>query len=149
HLVLPLAALVRNDLREMVYTMGTGDPGDGRAIARRAVRAPLRARPRSTSHARRVGGEPAEAGRPHRLMRRPPVVGADGREVPLSTWEELCTGDPLEDRAYEQMVVGVATRKYDGSLEPLPDDLAEGARATSRTNVSREFTPHRRSSTNA
>ncbi len=37
------------------------------------------------------------------------------------------------------MVVGVATRKYARSLEPLPEELAEGERSTSRSTVSRKF----------
>lgn len=37
------------------------------------------------------------------------------------------------------MVIGVATRKYARSLEPLPEELAEGERSTSRSTVSRKF----------
>jgi transposase-like protein len=45
----------------------------------------------------------------------------------------------MSDRAYEQMVVGVATRKYARSFEPLPAELAEGERSTSKSTVSRKF----------
>ena len=35
----------------------------------------------------------------------------------------LAREDPLDRRATEQMLVGVSTRKYARSLEPLPDDI--------------------------
>jgi hypothetical protein len=41
-------------------------------------------------------------------VRRPRVVGPDG-EIALETWEQLAATDPMSERAYEQMVVGVAT----------------------------------------
>jgi putative transposase len=50
---------------------------------------------------------------------RPRVRGADG-EVTLPSWREWSSRDPLEKRAVEQMVVGVSTRRYQRSLEPLP-----------------------------
>ena len=45
--------------------------------------------------------------------------------------------DPLEERAVEQMVVGVSTRKYNRSLEPNDDSIA--SRGTSKSAVSRRF----------
>jgi transposase-like protein len=68
---------------------------------------------------------------------RPRVRGVDGAEVPLPSWEELSKTDPLTERAVEQMLIGVATRKYDRSLEPLPDEV--NSRGTSRSAVSRRF----------
>jgi putative transposase len=47
------------------------------------------------------------------------VRSLDGRELPLSTWERFSGLDPLSGRAYEQMLVGVATRRYARSLDPL------------------------------
>jgi len=70
-------------------------------------------------------------------IKRPRVVDAAGREVQLETWRELGMGDPLTQRALEQMVVGVATRKYKRSLETLPEELEE--RGTSKSAVSRRF----------
>ncbi len=70
-------------------------------------------------------------------VKRPRVVGADGREIPLESWRELSSSDPLMERAYEQMVLGVATRRYHRSLERLPDGVAAGG--TSRSSVSRRF----------
>lgn len=70
-------------------------------------------------------------------MKRPRVRGTDGKEVPLPSWEEFAKEDPLTARAVEQMVLGVATRKYDRSLEPMPVDVE--TRGTSKSAVSRRF----------
>ena len=48
-----------------------------------------------------------------------PRVRADGHEVPLPTFQALAATDPLNRRVVEQMLVGVATRQYARSLEPL------------------------------
>src|ERR1019366_3022477 len=45
--------------------------------------------------------------------------------------------DPLEERALEQMVLGVSTRRYARSLEPLPAGIA--ARGVSKSAVSERF----------
>jgi hypothetical protein len=47
------------------------------------------------------------------------VRSLDGCELPLPTWERFAGEDPLGARAYEQMMIGVATRKYERSLEPI------------------------------
>src|SRR3990172_4861929 len=60
-----------------------------------------------------------------------------GEEVELPTWRQFADEDPLTDRALEQMLVGVTTRKYERSLEPLPEGLESGG--TSRSSVSRRF----------
>jgi len=139
-LVLPLAELIRGDLRELVHTLGMQaiatmleqernelcGPRYAHAKDRKATRGGS-AKSRLT-----MGGRTVE-------VRRPRVVSVDGQEIPLETWEQLKAADPLEDRAYEQMVVGVATRKYARSLEPLPEEIAEGERSTSRSTVSRKF----------
>ena len=49
-----------------------------------------------------------------------PRVRADGREVPLPTFQALAHTDPLNRRVVEHMLVGVATRQYARGLEPLP-----------------------------
>ena len=81
-------------------------------------------------------GELALGGRRVTLP-RPRVVDREGRELALSTWTELANTDPLDARALEQMAIGVATRKYARSLEPLPDSIE--ARGTSKSAVSRRF----------
>jgi transposase-like protein len=69
-------------------------------------------------------------------VQRPRVRSKKG-EVPLPSWERLAAEDPLHARAVEQMVLGVATRKYARSLEPLPAETK--SRGTSKSAVSRRF----------
>ena len=71
-------------------------------------------------------------------VRKPRVrsIGGD-EEIELPTWREFSDEDPLTDRAIEQMLVGVTTRKYARSLEPLPEGLE--SQGTSRSSVSRRF----------
>src|SRR6266568_7488034 len=53
-------------------------------------------------------------------VRRPRARRVAGGEVRLPAYEALRHEDPLQERAVEQMLVGVSTRKYARSLEPLP-----------------------------
>ena len=49
-------------------------------------------------------------------VRKPRVRSIDGdEEVELPTWRRFTDEDPLTDRALEQMLVGVTTRKYERS----------------------------------
>jgi len=68
---------------------------------------------------------------------RRPRVRADGQEVPLPTFRTMAEEDPLNRRVVEQMLVGVATRQYARSLEPIPSTVA--SRGTSKSAVSRRF----------
>ena len=68
---------------------------------------------------------------------RRPRVRAEGREVALPTVTALQQTDPLARRVVEQLLVGVATRQYARSLEPLPTDVR--SRGTSKSAVSRRF----------
>ena len=70
-------------------------------------------------------------------VRRPRARTLDGQEVQLPSWTTFGAEDPLHERAVEQMLVGVSTRRYARSLEPLPADLP--SRGTSRSAVSRRF----------
>ena len=69
-------------------------------------------------------------------IRRPRARTAKG-EVPLPTFQAMAKTDPLDRRVVEQMLVGVATRQYARSLEPLPADTQ--SRGTSKSSVSRRF----------
>jgi len=69
-------------------------------------------------------------------MQRPRVRTADG-EVPLPTFQTMAHRDPLDRRVVEQMLVGVATRQYARSLEPITADIE--SRGTSKSAVSRRF----------
>jgi transposase-like protein len=70
-------------------------------------------------------------------VNRPRARTLDGREVALPSWRAFADEDPLYERAVEQMVVGVSTRKYHRSLEPIPDEPR--ARGASKSAVSRRF----------
>lgn len=65
------------------------------------------------------------------------VRSTDGGEIALPTWQDVTREDPLEERAVEQMLLGVSTRKYVRSLEPLPPGIESVA--VSRSSVSRRF----------
>jgi putative transposase len=69
-------------------------------------------------------------------IQRPRVRTAAG-EVALPTFQTMAATDPLDRRVVEQMLVGVATRQYARSLEPLGADMK--SRATSKSAVSRRF----------
>jgi putative transposase len=92
----------------------------------------------ATRAASRAGTVPSEVvlgGRKVAVQR--PRVRADGHEVPLPTFQALAARDPLDRRALEQMLVGVTTRQYARSLEPIPADVA--SRGVSKSSVSRRF----------
>src|SRR6266516_3017372 len=73
---------------------------------------------RQASRAGTVSSEVVLGGRKMALRR--PRVRAHGAEVPLPTFQAMASEDPLNRRVVEQMLVGVATRQYARSLEPLP-----------------------------
>jgi transposase-like protein len=70
-------------------------------------------------------------------VNRPRVRSAAGHELKLPSWQEWSARDPLQQRAVEQMVLGVSTRRYARSLEPLPEAIT--ARGTSKSAVSERF----------
>ena len=69
-------------------------------------------------------------------IQRPRVRTAAG-EVAVPTFEAMAATDPLDRRVVEQMLVGVATRQYARSLEPVGPDMK--SRGTSKSAVSRRF----------
>jgi transposase-like protein len=88
--------------------------------------------------ASRTGTVPSEVvlgGRKVALNR--PRARAHGAEVPLPTFQLMANEDPLNRRVVEQMLLGVATRRYTRSLEPLPATMV--TRGTSKSAVSRRF----------
>lgn len=70
------------------------------------------------------------------VMARPRVRAA-GREVALPTWQAMTQADPLTTRVVQQVLLGVATRRYAASLEPI--GAAVRTRGTSKSAVSRRF----------
>jgi len=70
-------------------------------------------------------------------MKRPRARTRRGEEVELPSWELWARQDPLTERAMEQMLVGVSTRRYARSLEPAPEGVE--SRGTGKSAVSRRF----------
>ncbi len=80
-----------------------------------------------------LGGRNAVVKRP-RVRRK----GGEGpAEVSIPAVEEFKRADPLPARVAEQIVLGVSTRGYARSLEPVPDDIV--TRGTSKSAASRAF----------
>ncbi len=93
---------------------------------------------RAEHQARRAGSAPGELvlGGRKVAVKGPRVRDAEG-EVMLDSYRYFSDVDPLEERAMEQMVIGVSTRKYRRSPEEVPDAMR--ARSTSKSAVSRRF----------
>jgi transposase-like protein len=89
---------------------------------------------RTASRAGTVPSEVVLGGR--KVAIRRPRVRADGEEV-APTFHAFADTDPLNRRVVEQMLVGVATRQYHRSLEPVGADVP--TRGTSKSAVSRRF----------
>ena len=70
-------------------------------------------------------------------IQRPRARSIDGKELHLPSWETWSSHDPLDQRAFEQMVLGVSTRRYARSLEPLPEEVA--VRGISKSAISERF----------
>ena len=70
-------------------------------------------------------------------VQRPRARSVEGCELGLPSWREWSARDPLEQRAVEQMVLGVSTRGYARSLEPLPETVS--VRGVSKSAVSERF----------
>lgn len=136
-LSLRLAEVVRHDLREFVVQMGmaallTMLEEDRTAIcgARHARTEERRAYRHGTTPGELVfGGRRVQVDRPRARTK-------DG-EVVLPSWAQFVAEDPLGERVLEQMLVGVSTRKYGRSLEPMPKEIK--TRGTSKSAVSRRF----------
>jgi len=135
-LVAGVAVAAREGLFELVLRSGLGVI-EAMLEADRAVLCGPRYS-HSEHAASRAGHAPGELPMGGRCvaMKRP-RVRSGGREVPLPTWEHFASCDPLSERAVEQMLVGVATRKYGRTLEPIGAGVE--ARGTSKSAVSRRF----------
>ena len=137
-LQLQLGDAMRRDLREFVIAAGTAalaavlEDERTRAVGPRYAHLPAR-------HARRTGSAPGELvmGGRRVQVRRPRARTLAGEEIQLPSWTAFASEDPLHERAVNQMLVGVSTRRYARSLEPLAAPLPE--RGTSRSAVSRRF----------
>ena len=90
---------------------------------------------RTASRAGTVASEVVLGGR--KVAIRRPRVRSGRQEVPLPTFQAMAQTDPLRRRTVEQLLVGVSTRGYARSLEPLPADVP--SRSVSKSAVSRRF----------
>lgn len=131
-----LSELIREDLREFVFQQGM--------IALQGILEEERTRicgapyERGEHEVRRAGSAPGElvlGGRKVKV-KRPRARDSEG-EVSLDSYQYFSKTDPLDERALEQMVIGVSTRKYRRSLEDLPAGMS--TRSTSKSSVSRRF----------
>ncbi|MBV8195882.1 MAG: IS256 family transposase [Candidatus Dormibacteraeota bacterium] len=135
---LTLADVINTGLHEFVIAAGTAalhavlEHERTHAVGPRYAHLPSRS-------AYRAGTAPGELvlGGRRVTVRRPRARKRDGREIALPTWAAFAAEDPLHERAVEQALVGVSTRSYARSLEPVPDEL--DTRGTSKSAVSRRF----------
>lgn len=137
-LLIPLAALVRGDLLALVHQLGLQAFAAMLEAERTELCGPRYEHDgsRTATRSGSTRGEVALGGR-RVAVRRPRVVDRHGKEVPLEAWAKLSRTDPLDIRAFEQMAIGVATRKYARSLDRLPEGIE--TRGASKSAVSRRF----------
>jgi transposase-like protein len=135
---LRLAEIVREDLRAFVVSQGMRALGMMLEEERSALCGPRYEHDaeRTCSRAGYAPGELVMGGR-RVSVPRPRVRDRDGREIALGSWSAFRDEDPLDERAVRQMLVGVSTRRYKDSLEPIGVQVAE--RGTSKSAVSRRF----------
>jgi putative transposase len=70
-------------------------------------------------------------------IQRPRARSTDGHELRLPSWQAWSSQDRLDERAFEQMVLGVSTRRYARWLEPLPEEVE--VRGISKSAISERF----------
>lgn len=137
-LLLPVSEMLLEGLHEVVVRSGLEAVAELLEAERTEVCGPRYAHD-GTRVARRMGHAPSELVLGGRRVhtKRPRARTLDGREVVLPSWRRWSNEDPLAERAVEQMVLGVSTRRYGRSLEPLPEPVK--TRGTSKSAVSRRF----------
>lgn len=135
-LVMDVPEIVGRGLHEMVVSAGLSVLARMLEAERERLCGPryVHSSMRTASRAGNVAGELRLGGRRVSLL-RPRVRGVDGHEVQLATWDAFANDDALNQRAVEQMVIGVSTRKYVRSLE----EVDVKTRGTSKSAVSRRF----------
>src|SRR5712692_2378850 len=110
---LRLAEVIREDLRAFVVSAGMSALATLLESERETACGP-RYEHRCDRRARRAGSTPGELvmGGRRVAVRRPRARTMDGDEVTLPSWKQFAAEDPLNERAVEQMLVGVSTRRY-------------------------------------
>jgi transposase-like protein len=94
---------------------------------------------RAARTVRRAGSTPSAVtlGGRRIVVKRLRARTVSGTEVTLPSFTGVAKRDPLDRRTMEAVAVGVATRRYRRSLDPLPASITE--RAASKSAVSRRF----------
>ncbi len=136
-LTLHLAAVVRRNLYEFVIREGIKALDEMLEQDRERLCGP--------AHGKGMRGEPVRWGKAEgrlvmggqRVLVGKPRVRQQGKEVCLPSWEQFADQDPLDERTFEQLVLGVSTRGYGRSVEPLPEEL--GPHGASKSAASRRF----------
>ena len=95
--------------------------------------------PNPDRHAYRGGSAPSEVvlGGRRIVLPRLRARSVTGEELTLPSFAYASARDPLDAHTLEAIAVGVTTRKYPRTLEPLRPDVPE--RAVSKSAVSRRF----------
>src|SRR5579863_8589651 len=91
-----------------------------------------------THHHWGTGTTPVGFGGRHVSLPHPRVRArgkGPGREVMLPSIERLRDGDPMSERVVEQIALGVSTRGYERSLEPVDESIE--TRGASKSSASR------------
>lgn len=135
---LPLRDLVREALFDTVIVSGLEFVGEVLEEERTALCGPRYQHDR-LRHALRAGcvASSLSLGGRRVEVARPRARSVSGQELSLPSWQAWSARDPLERRAIEQMLVGVSTRRYARSLEPLPSELK--VRGIGKSAVSERF----------
>jgi putative transposase len=70
---------------------------------------------------------------------RPRARTTDGHEVPLASYGHFAADDLLSQVVMERMLAGLATRRHVRAAEPVGEQVAEAAKSTSKSAISRRF----------
>lgn len=134
---LRLAAVIRQSLYEFVIDEGMKALDELLERDRDVLCGPAHAKGPSDAPVRwgATDGRLVMGGR--RVVVRKPRVRQGAKEVSLPSWAQFADEDPLDERTVQQMVLGVSTRGYDRSVEPLPDAL--DPHGASKSAASRRF----------
>src|ERR1700730_12108400 len=134
----PLRELVREALFDTVIVSGLEYVGEVLEEERTALCGP-RYQHDPQRQALRAGSMPSSLSLGGRRVgvERPRASEVHRRGLSLPSCEAWSARDPLEQRAMEQMLVGVSTRRYARSLEPLPSE--HKVRGIGKSGVSERF----------
>ena len=136
---MPVHDFLRCGLQDLVVSAGFEALIKLLEAERSAVCGPRYQHAGKSRQAYRAGHAPGELvlGGRKVSVRRPRARTVAGEEVTLPSWQQFSSEDALQDRSVEQMLVGVATRRYDRSLDALPSPMR--SRSVSKSSVSRRF----------